>query len=305
MAPGKSKQNQLGKSLQKRKKVEMYTSTRHTTDYEQNQNISSVTEQKDLDEFLSNAEAMRRNFEAERGQAAIKDVGVIPEGQEQDPNYESDDEIIEDEDDFCSIPKKPKYDIDDTAETFQQKEIDSFFKWKRSLARLQAKNPSLPPFERNLEFWRQLWKIIELSDVIVQVIDARDPLFYSSSDLANYVKEVSPNKETVLLLNKADLLTTEQRQTWGKYFVESDMKALFFSATLEEYDENKVDEIGFGSCQILSPDEILNVMQAMSPNETFTVGFTGKYKNYVKSNRAQCGNVIIFLSLRYYVKSIS
>ena len=98
------------------------------------------------------------------------------------------------------------------------------------------------------------------------------------------MKEVSPNKETVLLLNKADLLTTEQRQTWGKYFVESDMKALFFSATLEEYDENKVDEIGFGSCQILSPDEILNVMQAMSPNETFTVGFTGKYKNYVKSN---------------------
>ena len=72
MAPGKNKQNQLGKSLQKRKKVEMYTSTRHTTDYEQNQNISSVTEQKDLDEFLSNAEAMRRNFEAERGQAAIK-----------------------------------------------------------------------------------------------------------------------------------------------------------------------------------------------------------------------------------------
>ena len=109
------------------------------------------------------------------------------------------------------------------------------------------------------------------------MVDARDPLFYSSSDLANYVKEVSPNKETVLLLNKADLLTTEQRQNWGKYFVESDMKALFFSATLEEYDENKVDEIGFGSCQILSPDEILNVMQAMSPNETFTVGFTGKY----------------------------
>ena len=139
------------------------------------------------------------------------------------------------------------------------------------------------------------------------MVDARDPLFYSSSDLANYVKEVSPNKETVLLLNKADLLTTEQRQNWGKYFVESDMKALFFSATLEEYDENKVDEIGFGSCQILSPDEILNVMQAMSPNETFTVGFTGKYKKskkYVKSNGAQCGNFIIFQSLRFYVKSI-
>ena len=74
---------------------------------------------------------------------------MIPEGQEQDPNYESDDEIIEDEDDFCSIPKKPKYDVDDTAETFQQKEIDSFFKWKRSLARLQAKNPSVS-FEKKI-----------------------------------------------------------------------------------------------------------------------------------------------------------
>ena len=76
---------------------------------------------------------------------------MIPEGQEQDPNYESDDEIIEDEDDFCSIPKKPKYDVDDTAETFQQKEIDSFFKWKRSLARLQAKNPSVSFEKKNFE----------------------------------------------------------------------------------------------------------------------------------------------------------
>ena len=79
----------------------------------------------------------------------------------------------------------------------------------------------LPPFERNIEFWRQLWKIVELSDVIIQVVDARDPLYYSSSDLANYVKEIDPKKESVLLLNKADLLTTEQRQSWSKYFVET------------------------------------------------------------------------------------
>ena len=85
-----------------------------------------------------------------------------------------------------------------------------------------------------MEFWRQLWKIIELSDVIVQVVDARDPLYYSSSDLATYVKEVDPYKESVLLLNKADLLTQEQRQIWSQYFMESDMKVLFFSATLED-----------------------------------------------------------------------
>lgn len=149
----------------------------------------------------------------------------------------------------------------------------------------------LPPFERNIEFWRQLWKIIELSDVIIQVVDARDPLYYSSSDLANYVKEIDPKKESVLLLNKADLLTTEQRQSWSKYFMDSDMKALFFSATIEEYDDegqqgDEVDKVDFGSHRILRPDQILNVMKSLKDsNETVTVGFTGTrkiIKNFLK-----------------------
>ena len=212
----RKKEKELGKCLQRRKHVEQYTSTRHTADLEQNQGISSVTEQTTLDEFLSHAEASQRVFEAERGHAAIKDLEDV----EEDPEISDDDENLEAE--FCSIPKKPIYDrVEDTAETFQQKEIDAFLKWKRSLSKLQAKYPNLPPFERNLEFWRQLWKIIELSDIVMQVVDARDPLFYQSSDLATYVKEVGPLKESVLLLNKADLLTVQQREAWSNYFQEN------------------------------------------------------------------------------------
>jgi large subunit GTPase 1 len=44
-----------------------------------------------------------------------------------------------------------------------------FLDWKRKLSKLQTKQPNLPPFEKNLDFWRQLWKIVELSDVVVQV----------------------------------------------------------------------------------------------------------------------------------------
>ena len=101
---------------------------------------------------------------------------MIPEGQEQDPNYESDDEIIEDEDDFCSIPKKPKYDVDDTAETFQQKEIDSFFKWKRSLARLQAKNPSVSFEKKN--FVKSTLNCLEhLAGIFFTLIDSEFHFF--------------------------------------------------------------------------------------------------------------------------------
>jgi len=34
------------------------------------------------------------------------------------------------------------------------------------------------PYEKNLDFWRQLWRVIERSDVVVQIVDARDPLLY-------------------------------------------------------------------------------------------------------------------------------
>jgi ribosome biogenesis GTPase A len=35
---------------------------------------------------------------------------------------------------------------------------------------------TLTPFERNIEVWRQLWRVVERCDVIVQIVDARDPL---------------------------------------------------------------------------------------------------------------------------------
>ena len=41
----------------------------------------------------------------------------------------------------------------------------------------------LTPFERNLELWRQLWRVLERSQVLVQILDARNPLLFRSLDL--------------------------------------------------------------------------------------------------------------------------
>ena len=108
-----------------------------------------------------------------------------------------------------------------------------------SLSRLQRRNKDVPPFERNLEFWRQFWHMIEQSDVVVQVVDARDPLFYHNQDLTDYVKEVSMHKETVVLMNKADYLTEAQRKAWAEYFSASDMRCVFFSAMDKECDQGQ------------------------------------------------------------------
>ena len=79
----------------------------------------------------------------------------------------------------------------------------------------------LTPFERNLEVWRQLWRVIERSHLVVQIVDARNPLKFRCEDLEAYVKDVEGQegqqgtgrgkRRSLLLINKADLLTPKQR----------------------------------------------------------------------------------------------
>ena len=41
-------------------------------------------------------------------------------------------------------------------------ERDGFLEWRRSLAKLEENERLvLTPFERNIEFWRQLWRVVE------------------------------------------------------------------------------------------------------------------------------------------------
>ena len=188
-----------------------------------------------------------------------------------------------DEDTFFTIPKKPDWESVEGVEEYKQIENDVFLKWKRQLNKLQNKYPNLPPFEKNLDFWRQLWKIIELSDVVVQVVDARDPLFYASHDLSEYVAETSRQKASVLLLNKADYLTPKQRNLWAKYFQDSDMKTLFFSATDIKEAGEEIEEIEFNAPDIVEPPQVLLALKSIIDKENVTVGFLG-YPNVGKSS---------------------
>lgn len=91
----------------------------------------------------------------------------------------------------------------------------------------------LTPFEKNIEVWKQLWRVIERSDLVVQIVDARDPLLFRSPDLEKYVDEFPDHKLSLILMNKADLLSEQQRNAWAEYFKKSGMRVLFFSARAE------------------------------------------------------------------------
>ena len=112
---------------------------------------------------------------------------------------------------FCSFCR-PTWDASTTAEQLQADERTAFLHWRRSLVELEEdKGLLMTPYERNLEMWRQLWRVIERCDLVVQIVDARNPSLFRSPDLEKYVKEVDPRKKNLLLVNKADMLSVRQR----------------------------------------------------------------------------------------------
>lgn len=58
---------------------------------------------------------------------------------------------------------RPPWDSSTTAEELEQRERAGFLEWRRGLARVEEGDPRLvlTPFEKNLHFWRQLWRVIE------------------------------------------------------------------------------------------------------------------------------------------------
>jgi large subunit GTPase 1 len=204
--------------------------------------MRSVTEQAALDEFLSTAELAGTDFTAEK----MNNIKIIHTDQKNPYLLSAAEERAavgkqKSHRNKLTVPRRPKWDSTTTPEQLDRIERDSLLEWRRGLAELQENNDLLmTPFERNLEVWRQLWRVIERSDLVVQIVDARNPLLFRSEDLERYVKDVDPRKENLLLVNKADMLTLEQRQTWADYFEAAGISYKFFSASLaKELNESR------------------------------------------------------------------
>lgn len=129
------------------------------------------------------------------------------------------------------VPRRPAWNAKMSVEELDANERRAFLVWRRSLARLEENETLvLTPFEKNLDIWRQLWRVVERSDLLVMVVDARDPLFYRCPDLEAYAREIDEHKRTLLLINKADLLPFSVRDKWAKYFRLHGILFLFWSA---------------------------------------------------------------------------
>ena len=205
--------------------------------------MRSVTEQGALDEFLSTAELAGTDFTAEK----MNNVKIIHTDQKNPFLLSAAEERSAIKKQMANrnrltVPRRPAWDESTTPQELDQKERASLLEWRRGLAELQENDDLLmTPFERNLEVWRQLWRVIERSDLIVQIVDARHPLMFRSEDLERYVKEVDLKKNNLLLVNKADMMTLSQRGAWADHFENVGINYKFFSASLAKELNEAID----------------------------------------------------------------
>lgn len=244
------KEPSLGKCLirahKKKSNFVIKDGYRHTSDLPDGRdfgrlNLHSVTEQTSLDDFLDTAALAEKDFvsefsdikivEQERSNGILSESGKALVASAQDRNKE-----------ILCIPRRPLWDSNTSKEELDAMERESFLEWRRKLALVQEEEHiNMTPYEKNLEVWRQLWRVIERSDVVVQILDARNPLLFRCPDLEVYVKEADKRKTNILLLNKADFLTESERICWCDYFDEVGIQIAFFSA-LEEMNRPPEDE---------------------------------------------------------------
>ncbi|GAB0496672.1 hypothetical protein MMPV_007986 [Pyropia vietnamensis] len=162
------------------------------------------------------------------------------------------------------VPRRPPWNASMDKSDLDRSERTAFLAWRRALADVEEQlagdaplvapavrrgprdaadgavfaRTTLTPFEKNLQVWRQLWRVVERSDVVVQIVDARDPELYYCRDLDRYVVEES-GKRSIVLLNKADLLSEGMRRRWAAHFRSRGLRAVFFSAKPNGQEEGK------------------------------------------------------------------
>ncbi|KFK35756.1 hypothetical protein AALP_AA4G032300 [Arabis alpina] len=119
--------------------------------------------------------------------------------------------------------------------------------------------------------WGELYKVIDSSDVVVQVLDARDPQGTRCHHLEKTLKEHHKHKHMILLLNKCDLVPAWATKDWLR-ILSKEYPTLAFHASVTK---------SFGKGSLLSV--LRQFARLKSDKQAVSVGFVG-YPNVGKSS---------------------
>ncbi|EDO46882.1 predicted protein, partial [Nematostella vectensis] len=86
-------------------------------------------------------------------------------------------------------------------------------------------------------YYREFKKVVEAADVILEVLDARDPIGCRCPQVEQAVIAAGATKKLVLILNKIDLVPKDIAEKWLKY-LRNEFPAVIFKASTQTQKQN-------------------------------------------------------------------
>lgn len=97
--------------------------------------------------------------------------------------------------------------------------------------------PQLDDEATRKAYYKEFRKVVEYSDVILEVLDARDPLGCRCFQMEEAVLRAEGNKKLVLVLNKIDLVPKETVEKWLDY-LRNELPTVAFKASTQHQVKN-------------------------------------------------------------------
>ncbi|TDL28127.1 P-loop containing nucleoside triphosphate hydrolase protein [Rickenella mellea] len=143
-----------------------------------------------------------------------------------------------------NVPRRPKWNYDMEKKQVEKNEEAVFAKWRcetdkviagwldskkttvnpedqgqTELANDFVLHPSPTHYEQNLEVWRQLWRVAEISQILMILLDSRCPPLHFPQSLHSYVTSLRPPRRIILVLTKVDISGVARSAAWSKYLL--------------------------------------------------------------------------------------
>ncbi|KAI8325121.1 P-loop containing nucleoside triphosphate hydrolase protein [Martensiomyces pterosporus] len=142
-------------------------------------------------------------------------------------------------------------------------------------------------------YYREFQKVVQHADVILEVLDARDPLGTRAPQIERMIMDAGANKRIILILNKIDLVPRDVVEKWLAY-LRHEFPTLAFKASTQEQRSN-LGQAAAGSkkaatlttSECVGAESLIQLLKNYSRNQkiktSITVGAIG-FPNVGKSS---------------------
>lgn len=129
--------------------------------------------------------------------------------------------------------RRPKWRFDMSKKEVEANEEGIFKRWTaetdEKIAEWRSSRPLMPStmtdpiggsptyYERNLEVWRQLWRVAEMSQIILVLLDSRCPALHFPPSLQAYLSSLRPSRPLIMVLTKSDMVPESYSSAWSTW----------------------------------------------------------------------------------------